>query len=107
MKWFWRINYFVTIYGVVIFVLSSFVSCGMIHNNTLNTILAIISIHDVVAFLTVIFEWIQFPLCLIAMIFWKKERTTLHFFYLVSMVIVSLIKWVLLLLAMASAAGMN
>lgn len=100
MKWFWRVNYFLTVYGVIVFVLGMVVLLTAGNDtplsNTLDTIFTIISFNVEAFPLTMILEWIQLPLFLIAIIFWKKERTTPHFFYLGFIIFLNFAKWITL-----------
>ena len=94
MKWFWRINYILTVYGFIVFVVG-FVNLRINCFTTLSIIDTIISFNKFAYIFTMILEWIQFPLCLIVVLFWKKERTSPHFFYLILIIFLNLAKWIL------------
>lgn len=109
MKWFWKINYLVTIYFIIVIPLDlmdgSFGLPNLQKNTILYNIFKIFTINGFSLFLTLIVEWIQFPLCLIAIAFWKQERTKKHFFYLVLLVVFNILKWGLWLFAVSGVVG--
>ena len=54
-------------------------------------------------YFVLIIEWLQFPLCICYLIFLKKERTTMHFLFTFSLIILNLIKWGFWFLAAGAA----
>lgn len=102
MKWFWRINYIISIYLFLILGFYLPVGTEFGSNKWFNLFANILTINNVLLFFTMIIEWIQFPLCLIAMIIWKEQRTTKHFLFLSILVFLNLIKWIFWFLSVGS-----
>lgn len=109
MKKFWKINYYITTYLTIInlFIIRYYIENGdAFYANTkwFQTIERILTFDNTLNFLSLFIEWIQIPICLLVLIFWKLQRTKKHFFYLILLVILNLIKWGLWLFAVSGVA---
>ena len=85
MKWFWKINYFLTCYLFIIIVLFILnIPSGEYYrnHNWIKIIDKIFTLDGVAVFFSFFIEWVQIPLCVIILIFMKDQRTRLHFFYI-------------------------
>lgn len=96
MKWFWRINYYLSFYFFIIillFVLNIPNDEYYANNNWIKVVEEIITFDGIAIFITMIIEWFQFPICLIIIIFRKEQRKRKHFIFLSLLVLLNLIKW--------------
>ena len=97
MKWFWRINYLLTLYLVVVLLYFRFIkSTGEYYtdNKCLQVFDTIFTLDGVAVFFSFFIEWVQIPLCVIISIFMKDHRTRLHFFYILFLCFLSLFKFI-------------
>lgn len=107
MKWFWKTNYFITIYLILILFiyLIYFIEVGTEFyaiTKWFKIFIKILTFNGTLEMISMIIEWIQFPLCLFVLIFRKNERTKIHLFYLIFLVFSNLFKWVLWFLAVGA-----
>jgi len=100
MKWFWRINYYLTIF----FFIALIISISIIHideyyanHNWIKIVDKIITLDGTSVFLSMIIEWIQIPLCIVVTIFWKDQRTKWHFIYIIFLLFLNIFKWITML----------
>lgn len=96
MKWFWRINYYLSFYFFIIillFILNIPNDEYYANNNWIKVVEEIITFDGIAVFIAMIIEWFQFPICLIFIIFRKEQRKRKHFIFLSLLVLLNLIKW--------------
>lgn len=106
LKWFWRINYGLTLYKILalaygIFSASEFV----LENHWFNAINQIITLDGAAFIFSYIVEWMQFPICLLIIIIFKTERTILHLGYLVLLILSCLMTFVFYAMLLGSLGG--
>lgn len=106
MKWFWKVNYILTIYLVLIlfFDLIYFIKGGTefyANSDSFKTFVKVLTCDGVLFIISMIVEWIQVPACIIILFFYKTERTKLHFFYTISLIFLNFLKWFLWFFSLA------
>lgn len=97
MKWFWKINYYLTLYLVIVLLYFRFIKpTGEYYtdNKWVQVIDTIFTLDGVAVFLSFFIEWVQIPLCVTILIFMKNQRTNLHFFYIFLLFFLSLLKFI-------------
>ncbi len=103
LKWFWRLNYLLTFYKVLILI------------SLLIPIIGIKSKIDWFEYLnfggvTFLFsyfgEWFQFSLCLLVIILNNKQRTTFHFLYLLLLLLLALLTFIVYGILLGSLGDM-
>lgn len=100
---FWKINYVVSVY--LLLVLLFYISVGTsfyANNKWFQAIQSLLTVNETLMLFTFFAEWIQIPLCLIVLFFFKEERTKTHFFYIGIMVLLNLAKLIFWFLAVSS-----
>jgi|SRR5690606_11122056 len=98
LKWFWRINYSTTIISIIFTFLLSIVS-RVDKFPIIEKIYYFVSINEKISPLLLIVEWIQIPMVLGILILIKQERTKIQWFYLISLVFLTLTKLILYFVA--------
>ncbi len=99
MKWFWKINYLLTIYLLLILLLMLPTGTNFYQNNKWFVLLEkILTINGLLQIISMVIEWVQFLLCLFVLIFKKDERKFWHFLFLISLIVLNLTKWILWIL---------
>jgi FtsH-binding integral membrane protein len=95
MKIFWRANYLITIYLLLSF-LTLIVGTGFYAGYKWSQIInVILMINPLLAFVV---EWVQLLTCILLIRYKKMERTKIHYFYLLLLVILNISKCIFLLL---------
>jgi hypothetical protein len=96
MKWFWKVNYLLSIYLllIILFLISTGTTFYS-ENKWFIYLEKILTINSALYILTMVVEWLQFPVCMIKFIFWKEERTKKHLLYLIALIFLNLFKWFL------------
>lgn len=109
MKWFWRVNYFLTVYLIMIlfFDLIYFFKGGTefyANSNGFKIFEKIATCNGVLQMISMIVEWIQVPVGIIILVFLKTERTKLHLFYIMALVFLNFLKWFFWLFTVAGVS---
>lgn len=97
MKRFWKVNYILTVYFILVILLFWFGSNdNMITKKKWFILLEkIISLNTIAYFLSIFIEWIQIPVCIAILILKNQTRTRVNFFYVFFLLFLNLIKWFL------------
>lgn len=101
LKWFWIINYALTI-ASIIFTFIVINSSGLYKFPVLKMIYYIITVNEKITPLLFILEWLQIPLVLGFLIWKKQERTKWHWLYFILLIFLTLAK---IILYFAAALG--
>ncbi|WP_294274730.1 hypothetical protein [uncultured Chryseobacterium sp.] len=97
-KWFWRINYFITIYFLLLFFMNLYNVFDFegYSNSIIKKLDYYLSFNEKVNFIVVVFvEWLQIPVILSFLLLKKLERTFFHWLYLLILVVLAISKLVL------------
>jgi hypothetical protein len=96
MKWFWKINYLLSIYLLIIILFVIPTGTTFYSENKWFVYLEkILTVNSLLYIFTMVAEWFQFPICLIILILKKDERTKTHLLYLLTLIFLNLFKWIL------------
>lgn len=91
LKWFWVINYLLTIISIIFTFLV--LNISELHKSPLlERVYYIVTINEKITPLLAILEGLQIPLTLIVLIWKKMERTKIHWFYFIFLILLSLAK---------------
>lgn len=97
MKWFWRVNYLITIYSVILLIgeflniLLGYDSEGYDFTQKYSKYY-MIGNNDLISIFLFCIEWIQIPLVLCLLIIKKLEFIKLHWFYFIFLIFLSIAK---------------
>jgi len=78
-KWFWGINYVLSVYKLLLLTSLAIPVAGIESETDWFKLLYVGDITYLIAYFG---EWIQFPICLVVILFFKSQRTIFHFLYL-------------------------
>ncbi|TCD10509.1 hypothetical protein EZ449_09180 [Pedobacter frigidisoli] len=93
LKWFWRINYAITIYKVVVMVICVLDLTGLA-NPFIIKVYNVLTFNDSLFLLALFTEWVQFPVCLLVTLIDRNERIKIsNYFYLALLIFLSLASW--------------
>lgn len=108
LKWFWKINYFITIYFILLLLINL---CNVylfkVYSNTvIRELDYYLSLNDRINFIVVVFiEWLQIPIVLGVLLLKKYEQSFTHWLYLFFLIVLAISKLVLYFISTGETVG--
>lgn len=103
LKWFWRINYLLTLYKLLVLISLLIPVIGI---KLKTNLFEYLNFGGVSFLLSYCGEWVQFPLCLLIITLYKTERTLPHFLYLALLLILALVTFIFYAFLLGSLGDM-
>jgi|GEM_PF-1911724 len=108
LKWFWRINYGLTFYKVLVMICGTLAASGFgLKQHWFKVIDEIVTFDGALFMYSFFIECVQFPICLLVTLLYKEQRTdNLNYLYLALLIFLALVSLAFSFILMGSLGDM-
>lgn len=103
LKWFWGINYTLTLYKVIVLIT---LILPLLNINLKTDWFEYLNLESFTFLLLYFGEWVQVPAGILIMLFYKNQRTVFHYLYLTFLLLLSITSFIVFALLLGSLGDM-